>query len=68
MSASVFEKLHLAASTERGVELTAAEVWLLWDLAGGELGKAEAEYEKWQERFEELDLMNQRAAEEDGGK
>lgn len=67
MSGTVFDRLHTAVSNGRGVELTAAEVWLLWELAGDALAKAEAEYGKWQDRFQELDLMRRRAAEEAGG-
>ena len=35
MSDSVFGRLHTAVSNGGGVELSAAEVWLLWELAGG---------------------------------
>ena len=67
MSDTVFDKLHTAVSNDEGVELTAAEVWLLWELAEDALAKAEAEYGKWQDRFHELDLMKRRATEEAGG-
>lgn len=40
---------------------------LLLELARDALGKAEAEDEKWQDRFHELDLMKQRAGDEAGG-
>ena len=46
---SGFQKLRWAATRNRGVELTATDVWLLWELAGDALEGAEAAYEKWRE-------------------
>ena len=56
---TVFEKLHEAQTREAGVSLSAADVELLYRLLSEELAKAETEYERWKEIFDELDRMSQ---------
>ena len=46
MERNVFDRLHKASTSGQSITLSFAEVQLLWDMLGDELGKAEAELEK----------------------
>ena len=50
---NVFDKLRQAEAADRGVELTAADVHLLWEVPGMTevLNKAEADVDVWRELF-----------------
>ena len=52
---NVFEKLHEAMGQEQSVNLSPAEVELLYRLVGDEIAKAETEYERWKEIFKDFD-------------
>ena len=60
---NVFEKLHAAQQNGRGVELTAADVELLWNVPGmsAALAKAETKYDRWRELFRELERIEARS-------
>ena len=51
----VFDKLGNAHAAEEGVTLTAADVTLLWAVAGAELGAAGERLEAWQKLLTEYD-------------
>ena len=58
--ANVINRLHKAYVDGIPITLERADVELLWSLLGDELGRAEAEYITWLERFREYQLTLER--------
>ena len=61
---NVFERLHNASVNGQGVTLSFADVHLLMELAGEEIGKAGDEYERWSEIFREQEIYERRSGEQ----
>ena len=60
MERNVFDRLHKASTSGQSITLSFAEVQLLWDMLGDELGKAETELERWADRFKEFERTRAR--------
>ena len=60
MSENVFERLHEAATQEVGIELSAAEVWLLMEMLSNEISRAGSEFDRWRERLDDFDRVQAR--------
>lgn len=63
MDDNPFDKIHQASTRGHGVTLTHADVMLIMELLGDELGRVEAKLLKWDDIIKEYNRSKKREAE-----
>ena len=63
MDDNPFDKIHQASTRGHGVTLTHADVMLIMELLGDELGRVEAKLLKWDDIIKEYNRGKKREAE-----